>query len=45
MHRISHTLSSALAWGVKTESAFQKNGAKFVELSAVTLPKPRMTRP
>jgi integrase len=40
MHRINDTLSSAVSWGIKRESAFAKNWAQFVELPSVTRPKP-----
>ncbi|MGP8301959.1 tyrosine-type recombinase/integrase [Streptomyces inhibens] len=45
MHRINDTLSSALSWGIKREEAFTKNWAQFVELPAVTRPKPLVWTP
>ncbi|WP_425834023.1 tyrosine-type recombinase/integrase [Streptomyces fractus] len=45
MHRINDTLSSALTWGIKRESAFTKNWARLVELPPVTRPKPLVWTP
>ncbi|EST24207.1 tyrosine-type recombinase/integrase [Streptomyces roseochromogenus] len=45
MHRINDTLSSALSWGIKRESAFAKNWAQLVELPPVTRPKPLVWTP
>lgn len=45
MHRINDTVSSALSWGIKRESAFAKNWAQLVELPSVTRPKPLVWTP
>ncbi|MDQ0990775.1 tyrosine-type recombinase/integrase [Streptomyces sp. V3I7] len=45
MHRINDTLSSALSWGIKSEQAFAKNWAQFVELPSATRPKPIVWTP
>ncbi|MCN9239597.1 tyrosine-type recombinase/integrase [Streptomyces sp. RY43-2] len=45
MHRINDTLSSAIAWRIKTEEAFAKNWARLVELPAVSRPKPLVWTP